>query len=158
MTQVVEETASKVPTEIQAAIDAFNGETEQAIIVVLLNEGELAFSELKTELSTEDDELHNQTLTDSLRALQRGGLINKRTIGDESPRFSSYYEVSEYGERFVDRLLETLGSVDSFTRSDPEYERVDNIHDQTQQDEPRILLEAYRSDNEEEHANTTAGT
>lgn len=133
--------AERMPLEIRAALDAFDTETKQAIVITLLDESTLAFSELKRQLSTEDDQLHNQTLTNALRDLQRGGLINKRAPNEEDSEFDAYYEVSEYGERFVHCLLESLGSVDSFEKSKAEYTPVEHIHSQDGH-EP-VLMEAY---------------
>lgn len=127
-THSVQTTANKLPFEIRHAISAFNNETQQAIVITLLNEGSLRFSELRDFLSDEDKQLHNQTLTNALDDLQEAGLVNKRVADADTDELISYYEVTEYGERFVDRLLETLGSVDSFDQRKSRYESVDNLH------------------------------
>lgn len=128
MTQKIEEIANKLPFEIRNAVSAIDNNTRQAIIIALLNEGTLRFSELKHKLSDEDQALHNQTLTNALEKLQDGGLVNKRVADTDGEEFKSHYEVSEYGERFVDCLLNSLGSVDDFERNRPRYQRVENIH------------------------------
>ncbi|KTG11387.1 hypothetical protein AUR64_03790 [Haloprofundus marisrubri] len=137
-TQAVHNTAGKLPFEISAAINAFNNETRQAVIITLLNKDALRFSELRDSLSDEDNRLHNQTLTNALEALQEGGLINKRVADTESEQVRSYYEVSEYGERFVHHLLNSLGSVDDF-RPQAQYERVENMRHQA---EGSVAIEA----------------
>ena len=126
-TQTVHHIARKLPFEIRDAVSAFDNDTRQAIMIALLNEGPLRFSELRDHLSDDDEQLHNQTLTNALEALQDGGLVNKRVANSDDERIQSYYEVSEYGERFVDHLLDTLGSVDDFDRRQPQYEPVENI-------------------------------
>ncbi|WP_254547208.1 winged helix-turn-helix transcriptional regulator [Halomarina pelagica] len=128
-THTVRNTADKLPFEIRAAVSAFDNGTRQAIMITLLNEGKLRFSELRDSLSDEDEQLHNQTLTNALEALQEGGLVDKRVADTAGEQVRSYYEVSEYGERFVDCLLNSLGSVDSFTPRF-HYEQVENIHNQ----------------------------
>lgn len=128
MTQKVQNIANKLPFEIQNAITAFDKDTRQAIIITLLNEGDLRFSELKEKLSDPDQAIHNQTLTNALEKLQKGGLINKRVADTEGGDIKSYYEVSEYGERFVDCLLNSLGSVDDFEPQEPRYQNVENMH------------------------------
>lgn len=135
----VTETAERIPTEIRAAISGFDNETTQAVVVTLIDEEALAFSEIQDHLSTDDDELHSQTLTNALRDLQRGELVNKRAATDDGNRISSYYEVTEYGERFVDCLLKSLGSVDSF--EERAYESVE--HYRTQSQGESIRIEAY---------------
>lgn len=128
MTKKVQNTANKLPFEIRDAISAFDKDTRQAIVITLLNEGSMRFSELQAELSDGTETLHNQTLTNALEKLQRGGLINKKVADTEDKELKSYYEVSEYGERFVDCLLNSLGSVDDFEPQQPQYQRVENIH------------------------------
>lgn len=128
MTNAVQQTAAKLPFEITEAISAFDNETRQAVVITLLNEGQLRFSELRERLSDEDTRLHNQTLTNSLEKLQAGGLINKRIAELEGETPTPYYEVSEYGERFVDCLLNSLGAVNDPGQHQPRYERVEHIH------------------------------
>ncbi|WP_424005598.1 winged helix-turn-helix transcriptional regulator (plasmid) [Haloarcula salina] len=152
MTEIIEKTAEKIPLEIRSAIAAFNNDTKQAIVITLIDEGALAFSELKDQLSSEEDEIHNQTLSNSLRALQRGGLINKRATSVEEGPFDAYYEVSEYGERFVHCLLESLGSVDSFERADTEFAPVNHI--QRQDGDGPVLVEEYHQTSRDESVGT----
>ena len=127
MTKQVHNIANKLPFEIRDAISAFDKDTRQAIVITLLNEGSMRFSELQTALSDDTETVHNQTLTNALEKLQRGGLINKKVADTDNGEFKPYYEVSEYGERFVDCLLNSLGSVDDFEPQQPQYQRVENI-------------------------------
>lgn len=103
--------SGKFPEEISKAIDGLSGEAERAVVIVLFDEGDMAFSELQEELG-EGEELHQETLSNALSDLKTGGLIRKRILEDEeeSP-FSSYYSLSEYGERFVHSLFDSLGSL-----------------------------------------------
>lgn len=132
--------AEQIPFEIRRAIDAFGGEREQAIVVTLIDEGPLSFSELNDELGG----LHNQTLTNALKNLRRGALVRKRATDSMESRYDAYYEVSEYGERFVNCLLESLGSVDSFDQAPPEYESVDHLRS----DGEAVLVESYHRESE----------
>ncbi|WP_430639203.1 hypothetical protein [Haloferax volcanii] len=111
-TASVQRYASKFPEELSDAVDGISGETERAVFILLFNEGDLAFTEIRDELGDEDP-LHQQTLSNALANLKAGGLIRKRILedADESP-FSSYYSLSEFGHRFIHSLFDSLGSVD----------------------------------------------
>jgi DNA-binding HxlR family transcriptional regulator len=115
-TNSVKEYSNRFPWEIQSAIDGIDGDTERAVIALLFDEDKLSFTEIQEELGDEDP-LHPQTLSNSLSKLKKGGLIEKRILDsdldDEHPEeiFSSYYEISEYGERFVEALFASLGDV-----------------------------------------------
>lgn len=120
----VEEQAGMIPFEIRNAIEALAGTREQAIVVTLLEEDRLAFSELEETL-----DLHSQQLTNAIDALLEGGVVRKRSSEDPTERYQAHYEVTEYGERFVDCLLGTLGTVDSGERPDVRRQQIDHIHD-----------------------------
>lgn len=112
MTESIERYANKFPNEISRAIDGLEGETRRAVFVLLYDEERLAFAEIKEELSDEEEELHQQTLTNALNDLISGGLVEKRVLeADEETRFSSYYSVTEYGNRFLNSLFDSLGDV-----------------------------------------------
>lgn len=117
-TESIREYSEKFPWEIRDAIEGIEGETEQAVMALLMNEEPLAFTEIQEKLSDEEKELHQQTLSNALSNLTSGGLIRKKikdiNPGEDHPEtsFSSYYSVSEYGDRFVHSLFDSLGSVD----------------------------------------------
>jgi DNA-binding HxlR family transcriptional regulator len=99
------------PEELSKAIDGLSGEAERAVVIVLFNEEEAAFSELQDELGN-GEKLHQETLSNALSNLKSGGLIRQRILEDEDATpFSSYYSLSEYGERFVYSLFDSLGSL-----------------------------------------------
>lgn len=110
-TTAIQRYSEKFPEEISKAIDGLSGKTERAVFIVLFNEGDMAFTELQNELG-DDEPLHSQTLTDALSNLKSGGLIRQRILeDDEDSPFSSYYTLSEYGERFIYSLFDSLGSL-----------------------------------------------
>ncbi|MFB6186594.1 MAG: hypothetical protein ABEI86_06985 [Halobacteriaceae archaeon] len=111
-TTAVQNYSKKFPEEIAKAIDGLSGRTEKAVFIVLFNEGELAFTELREELGDEE-QLHQETLSNALSNLKDGGLIRQQILEDEdeSP-FTSYYVLSEYGERFVHSLFDSLGTLE----------------------------------------------
>ncbi|WP_155118380.1 hypothetical protein [Halorubrum sp. BV1] len=110
-TTAIQRYSEKFPEEISKAIDGLGGDTERAVVIVLFNQGDLAFTELREELG-DDEPLHPETLSNALSNLKSGGLIRKRALenGEEDP-FSSYYTLSEYGERFIYSLFDSLGSL-----------------------------------------------
>lgn len=134
--ELISQKAEQIPFEIRRAVEGFDGEREQAIVVTLIDEGPLSFSELQDELG----DLHNQKLTNALKKLRQGALVRKRATDAMESKYDAYYEVSEYGERFVNCLLESLGSVDSFDEAAPEYESVDHLRS----DGEAVLVESYR--------------
>ena len=110
-TTAVQRYSEKFPEEISKAINGLSGETERAVVIVLYNQGDLAFTELREELG-DDEALHPETLSNALSNLKSGGLIRKRILeDDEEAPFSSYYVLSEYGERFIYSLFDSLGSL-----------------------------------------------
>lgn len=139
-----------IPPEIRRGVEAFSGETEQAVVVTLLDadEGKLAFSELQSALAPAGEEIHSQTLTNALDVLHRAGLVNKRADTAEGTRFGAYYEVSEYGERFVDGLLRSLGTVDA-TGPRSDFEEVDHIHNTTDVDDGSVYVESFHREDVE---------
>lgn len=141
-TDPVEQRVKLIPFEIRDAISAFDGENEQAILVTLVD-GKLAFSELEEEL-----DLHSQQLTNAIDSLLDGGLIRKRSTDDPSSQYAAYYETTEYGDRFLDCLLRTLGTVDSSKRSDARLQEIGHIHN-TDTDTP-VELEEYTPQDEVE--------
>ena len=111
MSETIEQLANQFPDEVTEAVEAFDGQREQAIMVLLFNEGSLSFTELREKLS-EEERYDKGKLTYSLNKLADGGLIQKRLLEREESDFSSYYDISEYGERFIDSLFYTLGSTE----------------------------------------------
>jgi len=112
-TQSIRRYSEKYPEEIRLAIEGIDGETEQAILVLLFDEERLAFTQLQRKLGDEDP-LHPEKLSNALDNLKRGGLVRKK-INDSNPEqggseknFSSYYLISEYGRRFTQSLFDSL--------------------------------------------------
>ena len=107
----VKEKSERFPWEIRDALEGLSGEVEQAVMVVLMNSDEgLTFDEIHKELGGEN-ELSESKLGNALWKLDRGGLILTKMyeFTPEKGIISTYYEVSEYGVRFVDCLFDSLG-------------------------------------------------
>lgn len=130
-TESIRELSNRFPVEIVAALDGVRNATNRAIFVLLFDEDRLAFTELQKKLG-DDDKLHPTTLNQALDEMQKAGLIRQRLIEDSEEPFSSYYEVTEYGERLINVLFQSLGEVErnrtpsaQSNRTDPD-ERMDN--------------------------------
>lgn len=123
-TSDVQEGIDEFPREISTAVDGMAGEAERAVLTLLFNEGGKAFTELQERIGDGDD-LHQQTLTDALDSLKAGGLIRKR-VADVDEELSAYYTMSTFGERFIDALFNSLGTVDgaNTTRQPIEFDDV----------------------------------
>lgn len=98
-----EQYAREVPEEIKRAINATDNETRLGILVALLKHGEMTFSQLK-----EMTRLNQSTFNSHLKILMKSALITnyfrKRIgVGDYS-----YYDVTDFGEAFLDGLYGSL--------------------------------------------------
>jgi len=146
MTQSVETFAAKFPEEISRAIDGLSGETERAVFVLLYDEEPLAFTQIKTRLSDEEEELHQTTLSNALSKLKKGGLVQKRVRDvDEETQFTSYYSVTEYGKRFLNSLFDSLGTAHGPSgRRQPVMSGASGLYDATAEmrDEMEGMIEA----------------
>lgn len=97
--------ADRIPAEIKRAIAGIDGEKQYAIVVLLIKEDRLSFTEIKEEL-----DLHQQQLSNSLDKLQDGSLVIRREVGNMDDRYQAIYQVTKYGKRFLDKLYATLES------------------------------------------------
>ena len=93
----------KVPKEARLANESLSGQNEirWAVVIALIEEGALPFSELESVL-----EIHQQKLTNALEALQVGGVVQKRTIEETGGKYSGYYDLTEFGKKILDGFYE----------------------------------------------------
>lgn len=156
MSKTVSERAELFPYEIRVAVDAFASERQQALVATLLEDGPLSFSELQHAMGgPEDEEMHQYKLSQALDPLQEAGLVAKRSNdGTVSDRYDAYYEVTEYGSRFVHCLLESLGSVDSFEPSEQAVEPLTHYRNEETGESPQIELYRRRSETTHESADS----
>ncbi len=95
------EYAGKIPLEVRLAVDGLSGSNDvgYAVVVLLVEEESLQFGEIREKL-----DVHQQTLTNTLDELQRGGVVKKRAgerIGDQS---TGAYTLTKFGDRILDGL------------------------------------------------------
>lgn len=99
------EYANRLPNELKRAIEGIGGETQYAIIVLLIDKGPQSFTQLQNELG-----IHQQTLSNALEKLRRGNLVINKEYEDLSNQYKSRYSVSKFGKRFVESLVDSLSS------------------------------------------------
>jgi DNA-binding transcriptional ArsR family regulator len=104
----INEQADEIPKEIKLAIKALDDETRLAIIVLLMRNTKMTFTELKKTL-----ELNSSSLSNHLSSLQDGGLItNFLQWNDDS---YSYYSVTDMARELLKSLFDVIVRVPSIS-------------------------------------------
>jgi len=101
---IVKQYVSKIPGEVRAAIEALDNPIRLAILEILSEHEELAFTQLRRNL-----EIQQGKLGYHLGKLKTAALIDsfvRRT--QERNGYSSFYRVSELAEAVLDALYESL--------------------------------------------------
>lgn len=97
----VEEYASQIPLILRRTFKAFASDNRSAIVVALYESNKrLTFSQLKSIL-----DIDQRILTDELKRLVGGAIVDHYTEFQEGIRGYSYYELTDYG---IDILKATL--------------------------------------------------
>jgi len=93
--------ASKIPKEIRLAINGMSGQNElrYGILMLLVEEDELKFNEIKSELDS-----HPQTLSNALDDLQTGGLLEKQSGEKIGVQSTGKYTITSFGDRILEGL------------------------------------------------------
>jgi len=91
------------PEEIVRPIKALNDENRRKIILALIKKNEFSYSEIQDRFN-----LKKGTLTHHLHHLIGSGLIRNFTKTIPESRHTSYYELTDFGCRFIDGLYYTL--------------------------------------------------
>lgn len=94
------------PWEIRSAVEAFQSDAEWTIVAATVD-GPQSFDDIKTIL----DEQNPQAVERAVSNLTSGGLVQKRSNGDVEDPHDYTVELSEYGQRFVVAMFDTLGDV-----------------------------------------------
>jgi DNA-binding transcriptional ArsR family regulator len=93
--------ANEVPDEIKSVIKGFDSDVRLAIIIALMKNGKMTFSDLKKLLG-----LNSSSLSSHLLILQDGGLI--KNILEWNENSYSYYLTTDIAERVLRRLFDTI--------------------------------------------------
>jgi DNA-binding HxlR family transcriptional regulator len=118
----VEKLADRIPSEIREGISGIDGDVQYAIVVLLAENQTMAFSELREML-----DVHQQTLSNALDTLQNGSIVTKREKGNLNDRYRADYVLTSFGERFLVKLFESLGTSTGIVIPHKNYEEHDNI-------------------------------
>ena len=92
-----------IPKEIRLTVGSLSGQNglRYAVVVLLLDEGYLPFSEIREKL-----DVHQQRLTEALDALQEGGMVKWQAEEDLSSRTTGNYCMTDYGKKIIGGFYE----------------------------------------------------
>ncbi len=102
----IKEYADELPSELKRAVEALDDDLRQAIFFVLLKNGELSFTQIMTEL--EIPRKDSSILSHHLKILEKGALIKNKYAKKEGVDSHSFYDLTEFGEDLLDKLMDTL--------------------------------------------------
>ncbi len=93
--------ANFFPEELASAVKGFDDKTRQAILAVLIHQGDSAFMEIANELN-----ISKPLLSHHLDLLLDSSLVRNYSPSELKGRFDSYYGISAFGKDFVDALFQ----------------------------------------------------
>lgn len=97
----LENYANKMPEEIRFILKGLSDDDRIGIVIALLENGKMTFSEMK-----EKFDLNSSSLTNHLSILQKGNLIENFYEKNEK-RVFSYYDVTDIPELIFNSILNT---------------------------------------------------
>jgi ArsR family transcriptional regulator len=107
----VSQYASEIPREIKSTIKALDDDTRLAIIVALMKNGRMTFTDLKKTF-----EVNSSSLSHHLTLLQNGGLVdNSLEISKKGSH--SYYSTTDITESVLKSLFDTIVNVPNIDES-----------------------------------------
>ncbi len=98
--------ADEMPFELKRAIEALNDEIRLGIFFVIFKYGEISFSQIRQEL--EIPTKSSSLLSYHLRKLEKSALIKKDYSKKSGIMNFSLYDVTEFGEKFIDGLMKSI--------------------------------------------------
>jgi DNA-binding HxlR family transcriptional regulator len=118
------EYVEKVPKEVRLANESLSGQKEipWAVVVALIEEGELPFSKLQSAL-----DIHQQKLTNALEALQVGGVVRKKAVDETGGKYAGYYGLTDFGKKILDGFHKSTEAKYESTKAKPEMRSVRNV-------------------------------
>ena len=100
----VEKYANQIPLILRKTFKAFASDNRSAIVIALYeNNKRLTFTQLKRTL-----DIDQRILTDELKRLMGGAIVDHYTEFHESIRGYSYYELTDYGINILKATLNVL--------------------------------------------------
>jgi DNA-binding transcriptional ArsR family regulator len=102
----IEEQISEIPSQLRRAIKALSEDARLAIIIILLKNGEMTFSELSRALT-----MSSSNLTHHLKKLTQAALIENFFQRKENTEEYSFYRATLLAEDFTRNLLQPQEAV-----------------------------------------------
>lgn len=99
----VDKYASEIPAELSKGINGLNHMIRRAILVLLVHNDSLSFTELAGLLN-----LSKGKLAHHLDVLQRTGLVRNFSKADFAGPYDSYYSLSKFGESLFESLAKAV--------------------------------------------------
>jgi len=99
---IIEEQISEIPSQLRRAIKALSEDARLAVVVVLLKNGEMTFSELSRVLN-----MSSSNLTHHLKKLIQAALIENFFQRKEDSDEYSFYRATLLAEDFTKNLLKS---------------------------------------------------
>ena len=97
----VTQLANEIPTEIKDAVKGLDDDTRLAILVLLLKDGKMTFSQLKDTLH-----LNSSSLSSNLSVLQNGGLVTNML--EWKNKSYSYYMATNLTKSIIRSLFDLI--------------------------------------------------
>ena len=91
------------PEEIIISIKTLNGETRRKLVLSLLDKDARSYSQIKNEFN-----IKKGTLNHHLLRLVSAGLIRNFTRKVPESQYTSFYELTDFGRKFIGGLCQTL--------------------------------------------------
>ncbi len=98
--------AEEMPIELRRAIEALSDEARLGIFFALFKNGEMSFSQIRQEL--EIPTKNSGYLSYHLRKLENSALIKNDYSKKTGITNYSFYDVTEFGERFIEGVLKSI--------------------------------------------------
>jgi DNA-binding transcriptional ArsR family regulator len=101
----VRQYATEIPREMKDTIKALDDDTRLAILIALMKNGRMTFTDLKKTF-----EINSSSLSHHLTLLQNGGLVDN-SLEISKKESHSYYNTTDITKPVLKSLLDIIGSV-----------------------------------------------
>ncbi len=105
-TKQIKQYAEEMPIELRRSIEALSDEVRLGIFFVLFKYGEMSFSEIRNKL--EIPTKNSGYLAYHLKKLEKSALIRNDYSKKSGVTSHSFYDVTEFGERFIEGLMKSI--------------------------------------------------
>ncbi len=105
-TMQIKQYAEEMPIELRRSIEALSDEVRLGIFFVLFKYGEMSFSEIRNKL--EIPAKNSGYLAYHLKKLEKSALIRTDYSKKSGITNHSFYDVTEFGERFIEGLMKSI--------------------------------------------------